>query len=74
MPDVAAKPENDVEISVGPHSRRKGWRVVRVTYRGTPEQARRVARALAALTTPADAESPSAERPLAELELGNAVA
>jgi hypothetical protein len=61
MPEATATPENDVEVQVGPHSRRPGWRLLRVTYRGTPEQARRVATALTALTAPADPEPPNAE-------------
>jgi hypothetical protein len=52
MPSAADSAQEEVEISVGPHPRRLGWRVVRVSYPGTEELAHRVARALTALTAP----------------------
>jgi hypothetical protein len=72
MPQPIATFENDVEMSVGPHSRRPGWRVARIIYRGTDEQARRISEVLALLTAPAD-EQPSGGRAREDREASNAV-
>ena len=49
----------DVEVSIGPHPARRGWRVLRVSFAQEPEHQSRIARALDALIAPAIRE----ERP-----------
>ena len=42
-------PPDDIEIAIGPHSARRNWSVLRVTYQRKPDHEQRVSRAVSAL-------------------------
>jgi hypothetical protein len=50
---VPMRGEREIELSIGPHTARPGWRVLRVSFATCSLHERRIARALDALFAPA---------------------
>ena len=55
-------PPDDIEIAIGPHSARRDWSVLRVTYQRKPDHEQRVSWAVSALFPQQSIEQASVKR------------